>query len=575
MTCSYRINKELGHNRSGGRVTYLATDTQTNALVVVKQFQFARANNSWVDFDAHQREAQLLQSLDHPGIPRYLNSFQTKNGFCLVQEYKDAIPLSKVSSFNPEEIRQIAIAALQILSYLQNRIPAVIHRDIKPDNMLIDNQGNLYLVDFGFAHVGEGEVGVSSVVKGTLGFMPPEQLFHRQLTEASDLYGLGMTLICLLTGTPTDQIGNLVDISYRVSFKHLVPQLNHHWIHWLEKMVEPRVADRFPNAAAAIAAMPTAPLRPPQALITPALLKFQATKPSEVITQSVTITNPIPDTQLEGRWEVAFHPHDPDPEHYRWITVDPVQFTGNQVTCQVTVDTRPLMTNKTYQRTVYLHTNTLTKTLALDLSVQTMPRSQLDLPIPYLALSVFWAFLVGLSWLVGGITTMLNGATQSTGSATFGTALGLTVGLEAASWMMRSANWRLGATASTAAASSIGCFVLAQTLTGQITGGSSVLIGAVLGFVSGAIVAFALGFLIQELTLRAFSRTSALVFCLLTAVFAVSFGSSLAIAFQSATLSTLLVVTASTLLALILRRYMVSASARFTLRKAERGLIKP
>ena len=51
-------------------------------------------------------------------------------------------------------------------------------------------------MDFGFARIGDGEVGVSSVVKGTLGFMPPEQIFNRQLTEASDLYGLGMTLIC-------------------------------------------------------------------------------------------------------------------------------------------------------------------------------------------------------------------------------------------------------------------------------------------------------------------------------------------------------------------------------------------
>jgi len=64
------------------------------------------------------------------------------------------------------------------------------HRDIKPENVLVDRQEELkvYLVDFGFAHIGSGEVAASSVVKGTLGFMPPEQMFNRQLTEASDLY---------------------------------------------------------------------------------------------------------------------------------------------------------------------------------------------------------------------------------------------------------------------------------------------------------------------------------------------------------------------------------------------------
>jgi putative transposase len=93
-------------------------------------------------------------------------------------------------SFAPDEIKQIATSVLEILVYLQNRIPPIIHRDIKPENILVDEQINVYLVDFGFARIGEGEVAMSSMVKGTLGFMAPEQLFNRQLTEASDLYGL-------------------------------------------------------------------------------------------------------------------------------------------------------------------------------------------------------------------------------------------------------------------------------------------------------------------------------------------------------------------------------------------------
>jgi serine/threonine protein kinase len=113
----------------------------------------------------------------------------------------------------------------------------------------------VYLVDFGFAHVGGGEVAVSSVVKGTLGFMPPEQLFNRQLTEASDLYSLGTTLICLLTQTKSTQIGNLIDSAYRINVKQLLPALSPKFIDWLQKMIEPNLKNRFDNAAAALKAL--------------------------------------------------------------------------------------------------------------------------------------------------------------------------------------------------------------------------------------------------------------------------------------------------------------------------------
>jgi serine/threonine protein kinase len=178
----YQVIRELGHNYIGGRITYLATNTRIQQPVVVKQFQFAKFNSDWSGFKAYEREIQVLQGLSHPGIPRYLDSFETPDGFCMVQEYKNAQSLAVPRSFDPDEIKQIAVSLLEILVYLQNRIPSVIHRDIKPENILVDEQLNVYLVDFGFARIGGGEVAMSSVALGTLGFMPPEQLYNRQLT---------------------------------------------------------------------------------------------------------------------------------------------------------------------------------------------------------------------------------------------------------------------------------------------------------------------------------------------------------------------------------------------------------
>lgn len=248
----YQVTRELGHNRAGGRITYLAREINSDTPVVVKQFQFARIEANWTDYHAYDREIAVLRELEHPHIPRYLDSFQTPDGFCMVQEYKNAPSLAEIKQWTPQEVKQIALSVLDILKYLQNRIPPVIHRDLKPENILVGDRMDVSLVDFGFARLGGGEVAVSSVVKGTLGFMPPEQMFNRQLTQASDLYSLGATLICLLTGIPSTEVGLLMDDGGRIQFENRVSHLSPAFISWLKKMVEPNYNDRFPNAETAL-----------------------------------------------------------------------------------------------------------------------------------------------------------------------------------------------------------------------------------------------------------------------------------------------------------------------------------
>ncbi|MEG4484785.1 serine/threonine-protein kinase [Microcoleus sp. D2_18a_B4] len=251
----YQITRELGHNRTGGRVTYLATEINTKRSVVVKQFQFAQTGANWDQYQACEQEIQILRELDYPSIPRYLDSFPTASGFCMVQEYKNAPSLANSHRWKPEQIKQIAISVLEILKYLQNRVPPVIHRDLKPENILVNDRMNVSLVDFGFARIGGGEVAASSVVKGTLGFMPPEQMFNRQLTVASDLYSLGATLICLLIGINSTEVGSLMDDTGRINFKHRLPQLTPEFLDWLQKMVEPNFKHRYPSADAALNAL--------------------------------------------------------------------------------------------------------------------------------------------------------------------------------------------------------------------------------------------------------------------------------------------------------------------------------
>ncbi|WP_017717970.1 pentapeptide repeat-containing protein [Kamptonema formosum] len=258
----YQIIREIGRNQEAGRITYLATSTPPNqgdeteqVRVVIKDFRFALAGAEWSGFKAYQREIEVLQQLSHPRIPRYLDSFEAPHGFCLVQEYKDALSLAEKSTLSQKNLKYIAISVLEILADLQKLNPPVIHWDIKPDNILVDEQFNAYLVDFGFPRIRGGQLAISSVTTGTPGFMPPEEQFGHQISEASDLYSLGATLICLLTGTRSADVGKLIDDDYRFSFKHLVPKLNPRFAGWLEKMVASNVKDRYANASVALAAL--------------------------------------------------------------------------------------------------------------------------------------------------------------------------------------------------------------------------------------------------------------------------------------------------------------------------------
>ncbi|MDZ8138127.1 MAG: serine/threonine-protein kinase [Nostoc sp. DedQUE04] len=370
----YQVLRELGRNREGGRITWLASKVNTGEQVVIKQFCFAQAGSSWSGFRACEQEIQFLEKLNHSGIPHYLSSFERPDGFCLVQEYINAPSLAETRSFAPEEIKQIAVKALEILVYLQNRIPPIIHRDIKPENILVDQQLNVYIIDFGFARVGSQEVAASSVFRGTPGFIPPEQMFKP--TDATDLYSLGVTLICLLTGIKSTKIDQLQDQDdpYLIKFHHLLPRLSLRFLGWLEKMVQPLQKNRFANAQSALEALkPLDVIRVAGVDFSETVLEFKANRLGEKLTQSITIENPIADTLLQGRWEIAPHPHDPPhtPDDHAWIAVTPARFIGNHTQCRVQVDTSKLMADRQYKRQLILHSNAYPQTHTLTVKVQT------------------------------------------------------------------------------------------------------------------------------------------------------------------------------------------------------------
>lgn len=241
----YQALEELSAHDNRQRITYLATDLNFQRVVVIKQWNRLNQAASSLDYATYLPKIELLKKLDYLNIPRYLNSFATPTGFCLVREYQRGTPLTELGTLPASDIKLIARDVLKILGYLHQLQPIVIHQNIKPENIIIDTESKLtvYLVDFGLNVPG---------LEGTPGFVSPEQLFNHQIVAASDNYGLGVTLICLLTGTATSQAYQLLDRNHRPQFQNILPtDIHPQLVKWLEKMVEPNYQKRYLDAASA------------------------------------------------------------------------------------------------------------------------------------------------------------------------------------------------------------------------------------------------------------------------------------------------------------------------------------
>ncbi|MBE9124758.1 MULTISPECIES: serine/threonine protein kinase [unclassified Coleofasciculus] len=252
----YQLQQKLGRT-AAGRQTWLATDLQSNEPVTVKLLAFS-PEMEWDELKLFEREAQVLQALNHPRIPRYRDYFSLDREtglnlpwFGLVQDYIPGFSLQELvdknKRFSEEQVRAMAIQILDILIYLHELSPPVLHRDIKPSNLILGEDKQVYLVDFGAVQAQAAVTGVTFTVVGTSGYAPLEQFWGRAVA-ASDLYALGATLIHLLTGTaPAD----LPQKEGRIQFRDRV-SLDSHLIRWIEQMTEITLEKRFSTAQQAL-----------------------------------------------------------------------------------------------------------------------------------------------------------------------------------------------------------------------------------------------------------------------------------------------------------------------------------
>jgi hypothetical protein len=261
----YLVVRTLGENPGDGRITWLCERIADHTRVVVKHFSFARHDADWDGYKAHEREIAALRAVIHPGVPRFLDAFPTEQGFALVQAFIDAPSLAARRSWTVDEVIAVARDVLGILVHLQRQAPAILHRDIKPANILRNDRGRTWLIDFGLARRLDQEP-ATLAASGTPGFMAPEQFFRGELSMATDLYGLGATLVTLFSGIAANDIGRLVDHTFRFDLSGLQRKLPPPLLAWLARLVEPDAGARFEDAATALDALEDA-LRAPATIV--------------------------------------------------------------------------------------------------------------------------------------------------------------------------------------------------------------------------------------------------------------------------------------------------------------------
>lgn len=244
----YEIHAVLGRGTS--TTTYRAIDTETGQECSIKCLSF-RKMTEWKTWELFEREAHILKNLAHPKIPRYLDFFIEETAqdveLFLVQEYVNGKSLAQLAQegkpFDEKEAVLIALKMCGVLEYLHHFSPPIIHRDIKPNNIILTPDNRLFLIDFGAVQarlMTSFSQASGATIVGTYGYMPMEQFEGRAL-PASDIYALGMTLLALLSRQEPAEMEKIDALRGRVNISEPFAKI-------LAKMTAPDCAKRYQSA---------------------------------------------------------------------------------------------------------------------------------------------------------------------------------------------------------------------------------------------------------------------------------------------------------------------------------------
>uniref|UniRef100_A0A336MIK8 non-specific serine/threonine protein kinase n=1 Tax=Culicoides sonorensis TaxID=179676 RepID=A0A336MIK8_CULSO len=217
---NYQISVLVGEG-SFGKV-YKATEKKTKNVVALKILSKRGRNPK--DVKQLRRECDIQKDLKHPNIIRMLKSFETENEIVYVTEFAQLdlhTLLSEEGSLGEPKAQKLTFDLVSALYYLHSH--RILHRDLKPQNILLDSQSNAKLCDFGLARNMTMSTHVLTSIKGTPLYMSPELLEGKPYDHLADLWSLGCIIYEALAGEPP---------FYTTSILHLVRLIRHGRIKW-------------------------------------------------------------------------------------------------------------------------------------------------------------------------------------------------------------------------------------------------------------------------------------------------------------------------------------------------------
>ena len=256
----YEIKSELG--RGGMGIVYRAMETGLNREVAIKVLPISHTHDTNL-VERFEMEARTAARLEHPHIIPIYRVGRSGRVIYFAMRYLGGPSLSELiaehGALPPDRIRRILLQSADALGYAHRH--GIVHRDVKPDNIMFKQNGDIVMCDFGIAKAasGLGLTGTGMAI-GTPYYMSPEQIRANKLDGRSDLYSLGVVAYqCLTTHVPFDG-----EDSYGIGLKHImddvpVPELKtdeHRALFTvIERLLAKHPGDRYPDADALIEAL--------------------------------------------------------------------------------------------------------------------------------------------------------------------------------------------------------------------------------------------------------------------------------------------------------------------------------
>ena len=256
----YELLELLG--KGGMGVVYRAADRELSLAVALKILR-PKLSYDPEFIEMFKREVTLARMLSHPNIIKIYDLNRMGNMWFVSMEYLQGEEVKDViireGKLTSERVQHIGLQMLSALSHSHSR--NLIHSDVKPQNIFIDDKGHATLVDFGIARTMSSH-SKDQVVYGTPGYISPEQITGNPATPCSDIYSLGISLYEMLTGRmPFEE--DSMDLILESQLKTTPPPPSHFspevpkWMDSLVmKMMARKPVDRFATAELVIAAFP-------------------------------------------------------------------------------------------------------------------------------------------------------------------------------------------------------------------------------------------------------------------------------------------------------------------------------